>query len=106
MAYIYQVHFAILPAQMSELQRGAALRRVLGYLRTLLPSEPGYVTSRAMDSLDLADRTELIFQSVWRSWEDLDAHRRSSLEESKILTEFQNQVALEHLTVRIYEEVD
>lgn len=106
MAYIYQVRLDILPEQMSEPQRGAALRRVLGYLRTRLPSMPGYMTSRAMDSLDLADRTELIFQSVWRSWEDLDAHRRSSLEESKVLAEFQSQGAIESLTVRIYEEVD
>ncbi|MHB1590116.1 MAG: hypothetical protein ACYCTW_01065 [Sulfuricella sp.] len=106
MAYIYQVSFDILPDQMSELQIGAALQRVIGYLRTLLPSDPGYVTSRAMYSVDMSDRTHLIFQSVWGTWDDLDAHRQSSLAEDKVLTEFQPHVSLEDLSVHIYEEVD
>lgn len=105
MAYIYQVSFDILPTQMNELQIGAALRRVLGYLRTTLPSEPGYVTSRAMASLDIAERTHLIFQSVWESWEALDTHRKSSLDEAKVLVEFPSHVALENLSIHLYEEV-
>jgi hypothetical protein len=105
MAYIYQVSFDILPEQMSQLQIGAALRRVLGYLRTILPAEPGYVTSRAMDSIDMADRTQLIFQSVWQTWEDLDTHRRSSRDEAKVLIEFQSHIAMENLSIHLYEEV-
>lgn len=105
MAYIYQVSFDILPDQMRELQIGAALQRVLGYLRTMLPSERGYVTSRAMYSVDMTDRTHLIFQSVWQSWEDLDAYRQSSLDEAKVVIEFQPHVALKNLSVHIYEEV-
>ena len=45
MAYIYEVSFDINKNQMSQLQIGQPLERVLGYLRTLLPGEPGYVTS-------------------------------------------------------------
>ncbi len=52
MAYIYEVSFDIRSNQLSQLDIGAPLERVVGYLRTLLPSEPGYVTSRAMYSLD------------------------------------------------------
>ena len=106
MAYIYQVSFDIKPNQMNELEIGASLERVLSYLRALLPSEPGYIASRAIYSLDIIDKTELAFQSVWEAWDDLDAHRTSSLAEVKVLTEFQPHVSLEDLSVHIYEEVD
>jgi hypothetical protein len=105
MAYVYQVSFDIRPEQMSELQIGGSLERVLGYLRTLLPGEPGHITSRAFYSLDMPDRTHLIFQSIWEAWDDLEAHRSSSLAENKVLTEFQPHVALEDLVVHVYEEV-
>lgn len=106
MAFIYQVRFDIKPIQMNELEVGASLERVLSYLRALLPSEPGYVASRAIYSLDIADKTELIFQSVWETWDDLESHRKSSLAEAKVLTEFQPHISLEDLSVHIYEEVD
>jgi quinol monooxygenase YgiN len=105
MAYIYQVSFDIRPEQMSELQIGASLERVLAYLRTLLPGELGYVTARAMYSVDVADSTNLIFQSVWEDWDDLENHRGSSISEDKVLTEFKPHVKLQDLTVRVYEEV-
>jgi hypothetical protein len=105
MAYIYQVSFDIRPDQMSELQIGASLERVLAYLRTLLPSEPGHVTSRAMYSVDIPDRTHLVFQSVWEGWDDLENHRGSSISEDKVLTEFEPHVELENLVVHVYEEV-
>ncbi len=106
MAYIYQVSFDIRPDQMNELQIGAALERVLGYLRALLPSQSGFMSARAMYSLDMSDRTHLIFQSVWQDWDNLDEHRRSSLSEDKVLLEFQPHVALKDLVAHIYEEVD
>jgi len=106
MAYIYQVSFDLKPNQMDELEIGSSLERVLGYLRALLPSEPGYVTSRAIYSLDIADKTELVFQSVWESWDDLDSHRKSTLAEIKVLSEFQPHVSLDDLSVHIYEEVE
>jgi hypothetical protein len=105
MAYIYQVGFDIRPDQMSELQIGASLERVLAYLRALLPSEPGHITSRAMHSVDVPDRTHLVFQSVWEGWDDLENHRGSSISEDKVLAEFKPHVKLQDLTVRVYEEV-
>jgi len=106
MAYVYQVGFDIRPDQMSELQIGASLERVLGYLRTLLPSQPGHMNSRAFHSLDMPEHTHIIFQSTWQSWSDLEAHRDSSLAENKVLSEFKPHVALEDLATHIYEEVD
>ena len=105
MAYIYQVGFDIRPDQMSELQIGASLERVLAYLRVLLPGEVGYITARAMYSVDVPDKTHLVFESVWEDWDDLESHRRSSISEDKVLTEFEPHVELQDLTVRVYEEV-
>lgn len=105
MAFVYQVGFAIRPDQMNQLQIGASLERVLGYLRSLLPSEPGFVSARAMYSLDNPNETYLVFESAWEFWEDLDAHRRSSSAEDKVLTEFKPHVALEDLTVQIFQDV-
>jgi len=106
MAYVYQVSFDIRPDQMSELEIGASLERVLGYLRTLLPAETGFVTSRAIYSVDIPETTHLVFESVWERWGDLDDHRQSSLAEDKVLTEFKPHVALEDLSVHAYQEVD
>jgi hypothetical protein len=105
MAYIYQVCFDIRPEQMSELEIGASLERVLSYLRSLLPSEPGYVTSQALSSLNDPDKTHLIVQSTWDSWSDLEGHQRSALAEDKVLSEFQPHVALQDVSVCIYQEV-
>jgi heme-degrading monooxygenase HmoA len=105
-AYIYEVSCDIRPDQMSELEIGASLERVLGYLRTLLPSQPGFITARAMHSLDIPGKTHLIFESAWNDWEDVDAHRRSSLAEGKVLNEFQPHVDLQSLSVQLYREVD
>jgi hypothetical protein len=105
MAYVYQVSFDIRPEQMSDLRIGASLERVLAYLRTLLPGQPGHMTSRAFYSLNVPGATHLIFQSVWDTWDDLEAHRGSSLAEDKVLTEFQPHVTLEGLDVHVYEEV-
>jgi quinol monooxygenase YgiN len=105
MAYVYQVSFDIQPDQMSELEIGASLERVLGYLRALLPAETGFVTSRAMYSVDIPETTHLVFESVWDSWDDLDVHLQSSLAADKVLTEFKPHVALEDLSVHTYQEV-
>lgn len=105
MAYVYQVSFDIRSEQMDELEIGASLERVLAYLRTLLPGEAGYMTSRAMSSVNDLDRTHVIVQSMWDSWEDLARHRQSSLAEDKVLSEFEPHVTLEDLVVHAYEEV-
>jgi len=107
MAYIYSISLDIGPDKMDDLQIGASLERTLGYLRTLLPSEIGFITARAMYALDPDENGEvdLIFQSVWDRWEDLRSHQESSLAEDKVLREFAPHVELEDLRVRIYEEV-
>lgn len=106
MAYMYQISFDIRADQMNELEIGAALRRVLGYLRTLLPNERGYITARALVSLDGGDNRQLVFESVWQTWSDIQAHQRSQLVEHKVLTEFQPHVQLEHMTIHTYDEVE
>jgi len=105
MAYIYQVSFSIEAEQMDQLEIGGSLERVLGYLRTLLPSQSGYISARAMYSLEQAGKTDLVFQSVWDNWTDLNTHRHSSLAEDKVLSEFQPHVSLEDLTSTVFEEV-
>ena len=105
MAYTYQVSFEIEHEQMEQLHIGSALERVLGYLRTLLPNQMGYISARALYSLDRPGKTHLLVQSTWDEWEDLLAHQDSKLAEQKVLSEFEPHVALEDLQVHIYEEV-
>jgi len=104
-AYIYQVSFEIGHEQVEQLRIGAPLEKILGYLRTLLPNESGFITARAMYSLDRPTMTHLVVQSVWDQWEDLQAHQSSGLAEQKVLSEFEPHVALEDLMVYIYEEI-
>lgn len=105
MAFVYQVTFTIAPDEMAQLEIGKSLERTLGYLRTLLPAEPGFITSQALFSLDYPERTHVIFQSMWQQWEDVAAHRQSALLEDKILEEFRPYVPLDNLSAHIYEEV-
>ena len=105
MAYTYQVSFEIEHEQMEQLRIGAALEKILGYLRTLLPNQPGYISARAMYSLDIPNKTHLLVQSIWDEWEDLQVHQASGLAEQKVLSEFEPHVALEQLSVHVYEEV-
>ena len=105
MAYIYQVSFEIEHNQMEQLRIGANLEEVLGYLRTLLPNMPGFITARAMFSIDIPAKTHLLIQSIWEEWEDLENHRKSNLAEQRILASFEPHVSVEDLAVHIFEEV-
>lgn len=105
MAYVYQVSFDIHPDQAGELEIGGGLERTLGYLRARLPNEPGYVTSRAMFSVDDREATHIVFQSVWASWEELQAHARSQLLEDQTLHEFGMHVDAAALKHASYAEV-
>jgi hypothetical protein len=105
MAYIYEVSFDINSDQLDALKIGASLERVLGYLRTLLPNEMGYITTRALFSLSSEETTHIVFLSEWNEWEDLEHHRKSPLLEDKIILEFSPHIQLEHLVKRIYSEV-
>lgn len=107
MSYIYHISFDIDASELHLLSIGNSLQRSLGYLRALLPNEPGYITSRAMYSLSDADKTHLIFESVWDTWDDLLHHRQKSIfNEEKLLHEFTLKVELLNLSVSIYEEVE
>ncbi len=105
MAYVYEVSFGIARDHAGDLQIGGPVQRVLGYLRTLLPSEPGFVTARAMMSAEPAATVEVVFQSVWEEWGDLLAHRQTGRSEAKVLTEFQPHLARDALSVLAYEDV-
>ena len=105
MAYFYQVSFNISSDDMTELQIGSTLERVIGYLKTLLPSEPGFIDARALYSLDSANPIYVVTISLWERWDDLERHRESNLAEDKVLMEFGPHVEPEDLIVRIYSEV-
>jgi hypothetical protein len=105
MAYIHQVSFTIQPDQMSELRIGASLERTLGYLRTLLPNEPGHIESRAMFSVDISDQVHVVFQSIWQDWENTVRHRDSRLSEDKVLVEFAPHINSQDLVSHTYGEV-
>ncbi len=105
MAYIYEMSFDINSDQLDALKIGASLERVLGYLRTLLPSETGYVTTRALYSVENEEETHIVFLSEWEEWEDLEQHKKSPLLEDKIIKEFDPHIKLEHLSTRVYNEV-
>lgn len=105
MAYTYQVKFKIGENQMELLRIGANLEKIIGYLRTLLPNEPGFIHARGLFSLDIPGATHIAVQSTWDLWEDLLQHRDSGMAEQKVLCEFEQHLTPEDLTVHIYEEV-
>lgn len=105
MAYIYQISFELKPSQLDQIQMGSAVERVLSYLKVLLPNEPGFINARAMYSLNIPKHTEMVFSSIWETWEDIVKHRESKLAEDKILTEFEPCVDLEDLKVHIFDEL-
>jgi hypothetical protein len=105
MAYTYQVSFEIKHEQMEQLRIGAALEKILGYLKTLLPNQTGFISARAMYSLDTPGKTLLEVQSTWDGWDDLKSHQQSGLAEQKVLSEFEPHVALKDLDVHIYQEI-
>ena len=106
MAYIYQIGLEIGADQMSELKIGSSLERVLGYLRTLLPSQDGYITSRVMHSLENKAHVQVVVESVWQDWESFIEHRNSNLAEDKIMLEFQPHIERDELRQSTYVEVD
>jgi len=106
MAYAYTLRFHIKPEEISKLQIGSSLERVLGYLRALLPSQDGFITCRALYSLEEESTIELLFESVWDNWENIQKHRNSTLSEDKVLLEFGQHIQQEDLKLSIYKEVE
>jgi heme-degrading monooxygenase HmoA len=105
MAYFYQVSFNIGTEAVGQLQIGASLERVLGYLKALLPSEPGFIEARALYSVDGTDSVHVITLSEWENWEDVQRHQESALAEDKAIEEFGPHIARDDLIVRIYNEI-
>ncbi len=108
MAYVYEVAFDISPEHMDELAIGHGIERVLAMLKALLPGEEGFITARAMHSVDPEHPKEhvaVVIQSLWDYWEDLQRHRESTLAEDKVLMEFEH-LSKEDLDIAVYQEVD
>ena len=106
MAYVYELSFDIPEEQREQLKMGASLQRVLSYLRSLMANIQGYITTRAMYSVEEGPVTHMVFQSVWHDTEYLNRHLQSRLEEQKVLLEFAPKVKITNLVARVYEEVD
>lgn len=105
MPYVYEVAFDIPPERMTDLQIGRSLQRTAGYLKVRLPSRPGFITSEAEYSVDDPSITRVVFRSEWSDWEDVERHRVSSLQEDKVLAEFEPHLNAESMTVRSYAKV-
>lgn len=106
MSYIYHISFNIDRSEIDQLSIGKSLQNSVGYLRALLPGEPGYITSRAMYLISDYEKTHIIFESVWETWDDIELHRKNSrMDENRLLKDFQMKVNLQNLEANIYEEV-
>ena len=106
MSYMYQVSFNIQPDQLSQLEIGKSLEKVLGYMKSLLPNQAGFMDTRVFYTLNEKDNTYVVCISEWDYWEDLDKHLKSGLSEDKILSEFEPHIKKDDLIIRIYKEVD
>lgn len=104
MPYIYQVSFDIPMEQRERLGLKSEIDRTVSYLHSLLPEYPGYLTSSAMYSLHLPRVVRVLFQSVWARWDDLEGHRRSAMEESKVFSHWAH-VDPRDIAIGIYAEV-
>ena len=104
MPYIYQVSFDVPMAERERIGRGnSELDRAMGYLNSLLPDFPGFLTSWGMYSLHLPQVVRVFYHSMWATWPDLEAHRRSAIEESKVFSHWA-RVDPGDITVGIYVE--
>src|SRR5512142_277055 len=106
MPYVYQTTFDIDTDDLDQLQIGRSLQLSFAYLKAFLVNEPGFISARAMYSLEHAKKTHVAFESTWEDWEALDAHReRSPFAESKMLHRFELKVVPDNLADHIYEEI-
>lgn len=107
MAYVYQLSFNLKPELAAELAIGAGVQQGLSYLRAVLPSETGYVSTRAVQALNGAQGgTNVVFESTWETWDDLQAHQKSATAESNVLRKLRPALPLDDLVVRIFREID
>jgi hypothetical protein len=105
MPYTYEVSFEIRPDQMTQLQIGQSLERLVGYMKIRLPVQPGFVFADAWYSVDNPEATRIVTRSEWSDWSDVEAHRDSAMLEDHLFEEFAPHVARESVTIRTYAEV-
>lgn len=105
MPYIYEVSFDIAPDQMSELEIGKSLERVVGYMKIRLPVQRGFVAADAWYSVDDPDKTRVVMRSEWSDWLDVEDHRKSSVLEDHLFEEFGTRLSKDQVTIRTYSEV-
>jgi hypothetical protein len=86
MPYSYHVEFDMTPDGIEYLEVGRELETIAATLKSVLPGEPGLVTSRTIYSLDREDYIHVIFESLWEDWDDLVRHRQGELDEYKYIT--------------------
>jgi len=107
MAYVYQLSFDLKPELAGQLAVGAGVQQALSYLRALLPGETGYVSARAARALDAPKGSfHVVFESMWETWDDLQAHQKSASAESNVLRKVRPALQLDDLAVRVFREID
>ncbi len=105
MPYVYEVSFEISPEQMTQLEIGQSLERLVGFMKVRLPVQPGFVFADAWYSVDDPDKTRVVTRSEWSDWTDLVGHRSSSLLEDHVFEEFEPHVKHGDVAIRTYAEV-
>lgn len=105
MPYLYEVSFDIKSDQMSELEIGDSLARLVGYLKVRLPVQRGFVLADAWYSVDESETTHIVARSEWSDWSDVVEHRASSMLEDKVFEEFEPHLSEDQVTIRTYAEV-
>ena len=105
MPYVYEVSFEIAPEQMTQLEIGKSLDRLVGYMKIRLPAQPGFMFADAWYSVDDPETTRVIARSEWSDWCDVKDHRGSYLVEDHVFEEFGPHVSKDALTIRTYAEV-
>jgi hypothetical protein len=105
MPYLYEVSFDIRQDQMSQLEIGRTLERLVGYLKIRLPVQNGFVLADAWYSVDEPNKTRIVARSEWSDWADVVEHRASSILEDHLFEEFDPHVNKDSVTIRTYAEV-
>jgi hypothetical protein len=105
MPYVYEVSFDVPPEKMSEIEIGQSLERLVGYMKTRLPSQRGFVYTHAVYSVDDPKKIHVVIRSECSDWSDVELHRKTALLEDSMLQEFDPHVSKSDITVRTYAEV-
>lgn len=105
MPYSYEVSFNIRSDQMSQVEIGQSLDRLVGYLKIRLPVQQGFVFANAWYSVDDPEKMRIVARSEWGDWLDVERHRKSEILEDHLFEEFEPHISKDDITVRTYAEV-